>query len=264
MELLNITDFSCGYSEGFTIKEVNLSLKAGSFTGIIGPNGSGKSTLFKGIAGDLPPQSGCIKLQGQDFLKLSLKQRARSMAIVSQFAEFSAITVEDYLLMGRMPYRSNFHFFDTKEDKAIVTEMLERTGILHLKDKLITALSGGEQQMASIACALTQQPKILLLDEATSHLDITHQAKVMNLLQQLNEEDGLTVLMIIHDLNLASEYCSHLTMIKQGTIFKQGTPKEVLTPLHIKQVYDVDVSVETNPHSDRPLIFAVSNKYLSK
>ena len=264
MDLLNIANFACGYSDGFAITDVNLALKSGSFTGIIGPNGSGKSTLFKGIVGDLPPQSGTVKLKGIDMYSLSLKQRARSMAVVSQFTELSPITVEEYLLMGRMPYRSNFDFFDTKEDKEIVQQMLERTGISHLKGKQLTALSGGEQQMASIACALTQQPKILLLDEATAHLDITHQAKVMNLLQQLNEEEGLTVLMIIHDLNLASEYCTHLAMVKEGRVFKQGSPNEVLNPVTIKQVYGVDVAVESNPLSKRPTIFTVSNKYITK
>lgn len=264
MDILNIAHFACGYADGFAIKDVNLTLKRGDFTGIIGPNGSGKSTLFKGIIGDLSPQSGTIKLHDIDLHTLSLKQRARSMAVVSQFTELSHITVEEYLLMGRMPYRSSFHFFDTKEDKAIVDKMLARTGISHLKDKQITALSGGEQQLASIACALTQQPKILLLDEATSHLDITHQAQVMNLLQQLNEEEGLTILMIIHDLNLASEYCTHLAMVKQGSVFKQGAPEDVLNPHNIKQVYGIDVAVQTNPLSKRPMIFSVSNKYLIK
>jgi len=224
----NIEDYSCGYS-GFKLSEINLSLQKGSFAGIIGPNGSGKTTLFRGIANTLPTLKGKISLKGRDLHSFSLKDRARNIAIVSQFPDTDRMSLEDYVLMGRMPYHSRFQFFETKEDIAIAKRYMQVTDVLGLKDNLMTELSGGEQQRAAIARALTQEPELLLLDEPTSHLDITHQVKTLDLLRRLNNEMGLTVLMIIHDLNLASEYCDQLILFKDGEVFTQGSPEEVLT-----------------------------------
>lgn len=262
--MLQIKNLNCGYSSGFTLRDINISLLKGEFTGIIGPNGSGKSTLFKSITSDLLPTSGLIMLNGKDLAQMSLRERAQTVSIVSQFAELSPITVQEYVLMGRVPYRRRFQFFDTEQDIEIATHYMELTGILHLKDKPITELSGGEQQMASIASALTQNPKVLLLDEATSHLDITHQVEIMNLLQRLNEEQGLTIVMIIHDLNLASEYCNHLIMMRKGEVYYQGTPSEVLTYEHIENVYNTVVVVRTNPISNKPVVFTVSERRLKE
>lgn len=262
--MLQIKNLNCGYSSGFTLRDINISLLKGEFTGIIGPNGSGKSTLFKSITSDLLPTSGSILLNGKDSAQMTLRERAQTVSIVSQFAELSPITVQEYVLMGRVPYRCRFQFFDTEQDIEIATHYMELTGILHLKDKPITELSGGEQQMASIASALTQNPKVLLLDEATSHLDITHQVEIMNLLQRLNEEQGLTIVMIIHDLNLASEYCNHLIMMRQGEVYYQGTPSEVLTYEHIENVYSTVVVVRTNPISNKPVVFTVSERRLKE
>lgn len=262
--MLQIKNLNCGYSSGFTLRDINISLLKGEFTGIIGPNGSGKSTLFKSVTSDLLPTSGSILLNGKDLAQMTLRERAQTVSIVSQFAELSPITVQEYVLMGRVPYRRRFQFFDTEQDIEIATHYMELTGILHLKDKPITELSGGEQQMASIASALTQKPKLLLLDEATSHLDITHQVEIMNLLQRLNEEQGLTIVMIIHDLNLASEYCNHLIMMRQGEVYYQGAPSEVLTYEHIENVYNTVVVVRTNPISNKPVVFTVSERRLKE
>lgn len=255
---------SCGYRDGFRLKSANISLEKGTFAGIIGKNGSGKSTFFKGLVGDLPLISGEVKLGGIDLSTLSLKNRAKRIAIVSQFMELSAVTVEEYVLMGRIPYRKHFQFSYTDEDVKIAKKYIELTGIEHLKHKSVNELSGGEQQMVAIACALTQQPTLLLLDEPTSHLDITFQSKIMNLLQQLNEQEGLTVVMIIHDLNLAGEYCTHLTLIKEGEILHQGAPNEVLTFQNIESAYDTVVIVKINPISGKPVIFPVSERRLNE
>lgn len=264
MSHLELKNVSCGYRKGFCLEQINLSLEKGVFAGIIGKNGSGKSTLFKGLVGDLPLQNGTIELNGVSLSTLNPKKRARLVAIVSQFMDISAITVEDYVLMGRIPYRKNFQFLYTDADYQTASKYIELTGIAHLRSKLITELSGGEQQMTAIACALTQQPDLLLLDEPTSHLDITYQSKIMNLLQRLNKEEGLTVVMIIHDLNLASEYCSHLALMKNGEILHQGTPNDVLTYQNIENAYDTIVIVKNNPISDKPFVFPVSDSWLNE
>lgn len=264
MDLIKIDGLECGYTDGFHLGPVDMTMKEGSFTGIIGPNGSGKSTLFKCLTGDLKLQNGCIKLTGRDLSDYSLKERAKKLSIVTQFCELAPITVEEYVLMGRMPFRKMFQFYNSAEDKSIADYYIRLTGIDHLRGKRITELSGGEQQMACIALALTQEPQILLLDEATSHLDITHQIRILNLLQKLNEETGLTIVMIIHDLNMASEYCSDLFMMKKGGLYTSGTPNEVLTYEHIEQVYKTVVLVDNNPLSGKPVIYPVSGKRLDE
>lgn len=259
---LDIQNLSCGYGNGFRVHGVNLSLAEGAFAGIIGPNGSGKTTLFRGISGTLPLKEGRILLEGSDVEKLTWREKAQKLAIVSQFSETAELSVEEYILMGRLPYRQPFQFFDRKEDIEIAHHYMHLTNTYRLRHKSMTELSGGEQQMASIASALSQHPRLLLLDEPTSHLDITHQMQFMNLIQRLNEEMGLSVMMILHDLSLAAEYCDFLLMMKDGTTFYQGPPEEVITYEHVESVYDTVVIVKTNPISGKPVVFPVSGQRL--
>ncbi len=256
-----IENFSCGYPE-FKLSGIELSLKKGSFNGIIGPNGSGKTTLFRGITGAISSLEGHAILKGRKLNNLSLKERARQMAIVSQFTDVDQVSVEDYVLMGRMPYHKNFQLFESKNDYKIAHHYMQLTDVLKHKNKLMTELSGGEQQRAAIARALTQEPELLLLDEPTSHLDITHQVRILDMIHHLNREMGLTVLMVIHDLNLASEYCDRLVLFKKGKLFTQGTPHEVLTFDTIEKVYQTPVITRINPYSDKPVVFLVSNKMM--
>ncbi|MDR1516633.1 MAG: ABC transporter ATP-binding protein [Dysgonamonadaceae bacterium] len=258
---LDIQNFSCGYSGGFKIQDISLSLPEGAFAGIIGPNGSGKTTFFRGVSGSLPLLSGRMMLDGSDLSKLSFREKAKKIAVVSQFAELADMTVEDYVLMGRLPYRKHFQFFDRKEDVEMAHHYMHLTNTYRFKDKSITELSGGEQQMAGIAAALSQQPRLLLLDEPTAHLDITHQLRFMNLIQRLNELK-LTVMMIVHDLSLAAEYCDFLMMMKEGKTFCQGEPEKVLTYENIERVYDTVVVVKINPVSGKPVVFPVSERRL--
>ena len=262
--MLQIERLKCGYGNKFHISDISFRVKKGGFTGIIGPNGSGKTTLFRGITSELELEKGQLLLDGRDLTKMDQKERAQNMAIVTQEIEGASITVEDYVLMGRLPYRSTFQFFETKEDYKIAHKYLELTDVFHLKDKYMYQLSGGEKQLAAIARALTQEPKLLLLDEPTSHLDITHQVQVLNLIQRLNSELGLTVVMIIHDLNLAGEYCDHLVMMNKGKIYVSGQPEEVMTYKTIEEVYNTVVITKTNPLSKKPVIFLVSEKVLSE
>lgn len=255
-----IRNYSCGYPGRFVLKNIDFEIRRGEFAGIIGPNGSGKTTLFRGISGELPPLEGFIELNGSSVQKMSLKERAQNIGIVTQNIEVGSMTVEEYVLMGRMPYRRPFQFFETREDFEVADKYIELTGIDDLREKSMNALSGGEQQLAGIARALTQEPQLLLLDEPTSHLDISHQVQILNLLRRLSENLGLTILMIIHDLNLAGEYCDSLIMMQNGALRKKGTPHEVLNYADIEAVYNTVVITRTNPVSGKPVVFLVSEK----
>lgn len=264
MNIFELQDIQCGYNKAFTLSSISFALKKGAFTGIIGPNGSGKSTLFKGIAGELPLQKGNINLGSKNINAMTLKERAQNIAVVSQFVDSVDMSVEEYVLMGRLPYRNKLSMFESKRDLAIARKYLKETGIYHKRKKTLNELSGGEKQLAGIAKALVQEPQILLLDEPTSHLDITHQVQILDLIQRLCNEIGITVLMIIHDLNLAGEYCDYLIMMNQGCVFTKGTPHEVLTYQNIEDVYKTTVVSIENPWSKKPAIFLVSKNVLQK
>lgn len=260
----SINKFSCGYPGRFVLNDISFDIEKGNFTGIIGPNGSGKTTLFRGISGELHSLSGNISLKEKNIQEMNLREKAQNIAVVTQQIEAGNMTVEEYVLMGRFPYRKNFQFFETKEDLEIAEKYIELTGVSHLREKNMNSLSGGEQQLAGIARALAQEPELLLLDEPTSHLDITHQVQILNLIRRLSENLGLTVLMIIHDLNLAGEYCDSLVMMQNGSIRKKGTPHEVLNYADIEAVYDTVVITRTNPVSGKPVVFLVSEKTLKQ
>jgi len=261
-EILEISTYSCGYPGKFQISDISFSLQKACFAGIVGPNGSGKTTLFRGITLELPVIKGSILIDGQDIRTMDLKSRARKIAIVSQHIENIDITVEDYVLLGRSPYFKRFQLFESEEDYRIAEYYIELTGIQHLRNKLMNQLSGGEQQLAAIARALTQQPQLLLLDEPTSHLDIGHQVQILNLIQDLNSKTGLSVLMIIHDLNMAGEYCDFLVMMDEGKVRVSGSPEKVLNYQVIEEVYKTVVITLNNPVSGKPSVFPVSGSVL--
>lgn len=261
---LKIENFSCGYPGKFVLEQMNLEIQKGDFVGIIGPNGSGKTTLFKGITAELHSLSGKSVLNGQSIQKMDLKTRARNLAIVTQTIEAGAMSVEEYVLMGRLPYRRQFQFFESEEDVKIAQKYMKLTGVDKLKHKQMNALSGGEQQLAGIARALTQEPQLLLLDEPTSHLDISHQVQILNLIRRLSQNLKLTILMIIHDLNLAGEYCDSLIMMNNGRLHKTGMPSEVLNYQDIEEVYNTVVITRTNPISGKPVVFLVSENVLEQ
>ncbi len=261
-ELLVLDNVSCGYKTGFKVSGISFSLSSGVFAGIIGPNGSGKTTLFRGICGELPLFKGSIRFHGDNLHTFSYRERSKKIAVVNQFPEATNISVKEYVLMGRIPYRSRFQFFDKKEDIEIAHHYMNLTNTYRLRNKPMTELSGGEQQMANIAMALCQKPQLLLLDEPTSHLDITHQVRFMDLIQKLNGELSLSVIMIVHDFTLAAEYCDYLVMMKNGVIYTKGTPQSVLTYENIEKVYNTAVIVSNNPVTGKPAVFPVSQRSL--
>lgn len=256
--MLNISQLTCGYDSGFAIRDIDLHVATGEIIGIIGPNGSGKTTLLKAITKALKPVSGVILLEGKSIWRMKISELARKIAVVSQSTETGFMTVEEFVLLGRIPYYGRFRFLETKNDLQIARDAMALTDSLRLKDQLMSQISGGERQLALIARALAQEPKLLLLDEPTTYLDITHQVGILDLIRRLNRNFGLTVVMVMHDLNLAGEYCQRLALINMGKIHKFGLPEEVLDYRIIEDVYKTVVVIEKNPISRKPYVLAIS------
>ena len=258
--MLDINNLTCGYNGKNILYDINFSVNKGDILGIIGPNGSGKTTLIRALTRILKPYSGNIFLFGQDIHEMGYNEIAKKVAVVSQEYESGWMKVGEYVLMGRVPYYERFQFFETSRDREIAEKYLQMSGAHAYRDKLMQQISGGERQLAVITRALVQEPELLLLDEPTSHLDITHQVRILDLIRKLNSELGITVVMILHDLNLAGEYCDKILLLNRGKIHTQGTPHEVLTYSSIEEVYNTVVIVENNPISKRPYVFLVSER----
>jgi iron complex transport system ATP-binding protein len=225
------------------LSNVSAVIPAGAFCGIIGPNGSGKTTLLKCVSGYLTPASGSVTLSGRDVRALSVREVARRMALVQQQTTIEyEFTVMDIVMTGRNPHLGRLRS-ETKEDYAIANDALERAGIMHLKDRLVTTLSGGEWQMMVLARALCQQADIMLLDEPVTGLDIRHQVHIMGTVKRLAGERGISVVCVLHDLNLAMRYCGQIVLLKAGEVYTQGAPEEVLMNQHIESVYETPVHV---------------------
>ena len=256
--IIQCKSLNCGYTTKPILENIDLTVNPGEIIGIIGTNGCGKTTLLKTITGYLPTMGGTILLNGKPLETCSPKYRSNIIAVVHQTVPNVLITVNDYVTMGRLPFFKKFQFFETSSDHEIVLKYLEMTESMKNKDMLMNELSGGEQQLAQIARALTQEPNILLLDEPTSHLDITHQVRILDLVKRLNKTMRITIIMIIHDLNLASEYCNRLIMIHNSGIYADGTADEVLTPENIENVYSTKVLITPNPHSSKPMVIPIT------
>lgn len=249
---LRLEGVTTGYGGRPVLRELTLSVRRGELVGVIGPNGSGKSTLLKTLSGWLPVQSGQALVEGLPVGSYSASERARRVAVVAQHLEPTfAFSVWDLVTMGRYAHQGPFRA-PTETDRAVVERSLERTGCTHLRNRLITELSGGELQRVIIARALAQQSPILLLDEPTSHLDLQHQLRIARLLRDLHQQEGLTVLWVSHDLNLASEFCDRLILLNQGRIEADGPPEAVVIESLLWTAYEVEAPVQPNPLSGRP------------
>jgi len=261
---IRIKNLSFGYNESPVLRNISLELQRAGFTSIVGPNGSGKSTLLKQISGILKPDQGSLEINGADMNAISKKDIARIMAVVPQNTalEFD-FKVMDVVLMGRYPYVNRFKG-ETQKDREISIENMKYTNTYHLRDRSFNQLSGGERQRVILAQALAQQPKILLLDEPISHLDLQHQIEIMSLIKKLSIDQQLTVIAVLHDLNIAAAYSDYIVMMKDGALHHQGTPVEALTAENIQQVFNIDVEVEVSASTNKPYIYAITRNQIKK
>lgn len=253
MNIFTVKSLNAGYGRVPVLKEISTSIESGDFLGIIGPNGAGKSTLIKALAGLLLHEEGSIDFMGESLFSYTKRDLARKMAAVPQFLEnILPFTVKSFISTGRFPFQ-NFWQGDSEEDKKIVRDAMTTTGTVHLEDRLLTELSGGELQLVSIARALAQNKEIILLDEPISSLDLRHTVRIMDLLHNLNQK-GSTIITVLHDINSAADYCSKIIALKDGQIFFEGPPGESITAESISALYEKECSVKTNPVTGRPYV----------
>jgi cobalamin transport system ATP-binding protein len=246
--------FRYGHQHGLedVLRGISFDVGQGEILGVLGPNASGKTTLLKNLAGQLKPISGDVSLDGRSVAELPERERARKIAYVPQSEEpFLDFSVEQTVLMGRAPYIGAWGF-EGSQDRAKAREAMERTDTWRLRNRGLGEISGGERQRAILARSLAQEAKILLLDEPTSHLDVRYQKEVLDLCASLNRERDLTVVMTLHDLNLAALYASRLILLKEGLVTRIGTPAETITEETIASVFGVPMKVVTDPKSKLP------------
>ncbi|HEY9186265.1 MAG TPA: ABC transporter ATP-binding protein [Bacteroidota bacterium] len=258
MDILNVNNISVNINELKILDNISFNVKKGEILGIIGPNGSGKTTLFKTISRILKPETGNIFLYNKNITSYSEKELSKLISVIPQMINVQfPFTVEEFILMGRFPHSGRYGYsIDT--DYEIVNNVIKNNGMDSIRHRRINELSGGEKQRVIIAQGFAQQTNLMLLDEPTSHLDIYYQVQLLNLLDKYNKECELTILIILHDLNLAASYCDRLIMMKEGKIFTQGTIEEVLTYQNIEAVYNTPVIVKENPIIHKPHVILVT------
>ncbi|WP_249422053.1 ABC transporter ATP-binding protein [Marinomonas lutimaris] len=244
---------SLGYEKKTIIKSLDLVIESKQITVLVGGNGCGKSTLLKSFARLLKPSAGQILLNGADIHSLSGKDVARKLAILPQGPVApEGLTVEQLVRQGRYPHQNWLQSW-TEEDERLVRKALQDTNMTEFANRSIDALSGGQRQRAWIAMALAQNTDILLLDEPTTYLDLTHQIEILDLLFELNATQNTTILMVLHDLNLAARYAHKMIAIKDGTVFCQGAPEAILDHDMVKAVFDMECHISADPLFGTPM-----------
>ncbi len=257
--MITIQNLSFSYDGGpEVLKGLNFSIDPGEIFGIIGPNGSGKSTLIKLITGTLPIIRGDVLVSEKSVRKMKRKALAQTFAVVPQAFETTfPFTVTEMVLMGRLAHREGT-FFESRADIEIANQAMMLTDTVDFRERYIQELSAGERQRVIIARAIAQKPQVLCLDEPTSSLDIKYQTGTYDLVKRLRREQGMTVVTVLHDLNLASMYCDKLLLLKKGEAFAIGSPKDVITVENISRVYETEVRVFPSQASGAPFLVPVS------
>ncbi|MCZ6691325.1 MAG: ABC transporter ATP-binding protein [Planctomycetota bacterium] len=231
------------YGRAPAIDGLSLSIRRGEFVGIVGPNGSGKSTLLRLLLGLLQPAKGEVRLEDRPMGEWRTRDVARTVALVPQSTEVTfEFTVGEVVLLGRAPHLWGMGF-EGEEDLRIARESLEQVDALSLASRPITAISGGERQRAFIARALAQKTPALLLDEPTAHLDLRHQIEIYEMLRRKNRDDGVTIVLVSHDLNLPGRFCERIVALKEGRVAADGPPAEVITEAEIARIFGANVRV---------------------
>lgn len=252
--LLAAESLVSGYGATRIVNGIDLQFPSGAISVIVGANACGKSTLLKTIARLIPAQTGNVILDGRRIDQLPTKELARTLGLLPQQPIApEGIAVADLVGRGRHPHQKLFRSWTAEDDRA-VTEALTATGVLELADRAVDELSGGQRQRVWIAMALAQETDILLLDEPTTFLDVSHQIDVLDLLTDLNRTRGTTIVMVLHDINLAARYADHLFALRSGRLVASGPPSEVVTSAMVRAVFDLDALVIDDPVSGTPLV----------
>ena len=242
-----------GYDGVIIVPGFDVELRKGKITSIIGANGCGKSTVLKAIGRILPAEGGTVIVNDVDIKTMKSRDVAKWLAILPQTPTApGTLTCEELVAYGRYPYQKGMGRL-TKEDRDVVSWALEATGMLEFRQREIACLSGGQRQRVWVAMALAQQTNIVLLDEPTTYLDLSHQLEVLEILKHLNREQGTTIVMVMHDLNLASRYSDYLLAMKDGQIARYGTPEEVMTRDVLAECFFIDGDVVTDRRSGKPV-----------
>jgi iron complex transport system ATP-binding protein len=235
------------YGDIWALKDLELAIRPGEFVAVLGPNGSGKSTLLKVVDGILAPQAGEVLLRDRPVSAYSRVALAREVAMVAQENHFRfSFSALEVVLMGRFPYLKRFQF-EGRADMEVAYKALRATHCLDLAERSIHELSGGEKQRVLIARAVAQEPMLILLDEPTSFLDLRYKREIFDLISSLTQGSGLSVLVVSHDIDLAAHYSDRIVLLKQGQIYSEGAPEEVITVPNIEAVYGCPVIVDKHP-----------------
>ncbi|ANE46959.1 iron-dicitrate transporter ATP-binding subunit [Paenibacillus swuensis] len=242
-----------GYGDKTIVRDLDLSIPEGKITALVGANGSGKSTLLKAMARLLKPQQGGVYLDGKSIFTMPTKEVAKQIAILPQHPVApEGLTVKELISYGRFPHQSGFGSL-TKQDLEIVQWAIQVTGLTEFAERPIEQMSGGQRQRAWIAMSLAQGTDMLFLDEPTTFLDMAHQLEVLQLLEKLNQEEGRTIVMVVHDLNHASQFADHLVAIKSGEIVCEGHPQEIVNQEMLRNVFGVEADIVQDPRTGMPL-----------
>ncbi|TAF06664.1 MAG: ABC transporter ATP-binding protein [Nostocales cyanobacterium] len=245
---LQLESVTGGYTTSPIIQNINLSLQNGEWLSLVGANGSGKSTLLKLISRIILPQQGIVLLDGKAIHSQPPHIVAQKLALLPQQQPIPAgLTVRQLVSLGRTPHQAWWQWELTGNDRQKVEAAIKKTQLENFSARLVEELSGGERQRAFLALALAQEPKVLLLDEPTTYLDINYQLQLLELLKNLNQQQQLTIITVLHELNLAARYSSRIALLKQGQLWEVGTPENVLTPNNIAEVFGVESVIIHTP-----------------
>ncbi|CAM3180027.1 ABC transporter ATP-binding protein [Paracoccus nototheniae] len=259
--ILSAQTITAGYGQTRILQDLDLDLPPGRITAIVGANACGKSTLLRTLTRLLPPRSGQVLLDGKSIHAMAPRKLAQIMGLLPQSPIApEGITVADLVSRGRHPHHGLLSRWSTADDRAIA-DALQATQTTDLAERAVDELSGGQRQRVWIAMALAQQTQLLLLDEPTTFLDISHQIEVLDLLTDLNRTRGTTVVMVLHDLNLAARYADHLIAMTQGRIHAAGPPRAVLTQAMVATVFGLDSRIIADPVSGRPLMLPLGRHH---
>ncbi|EPY2303364.1 ABC transporter ATP-binding protein [Clostridium sporogenes] len=252
MNSITTRNLAIAYEDKLIVDGLNMNIPKGKITTIIGPNGCGKSTVLKTIGRILKPKEGLVYLNGDDIRNLSTKEVAQKMAILPQSPQAQGgLTVGELVSYGRFPHKKGFGKL-SPEDKKVIQWALDITKLTELEVTMVDNLSGGQRQRVWIAMALAQQTDLILLDEPTTYLDMAYQLEVLELLYNLNREESCTIVMVLHDLNLAARFADYMIAIRSGSIISHGTPEEIMTKKVLKDTFNIDAEIVWGSKTGRP------------